>query len=470
MSKLALYMTGSYAKILRRCCDYLQDIQLTALCPNWQSFQEARKEPRLMEVDYLYEGLNGIFESIDVASFCERYASINFYEVLHVDKAHFKKMPGEYQLRYVCSVGQRLAAVFEQTRPTYVFFPIIETIDAMLAYRMAPLFGARPIVYGHARFASLSFLSDSHCELLPSYSEICEGTDEDERWAINFLDDYRSNPGPFKYRPQFPGGDVYQDTDADMGVLGRLIRNLWLKTGIERHNRLVSFWISFQVYFQRLFVPVRNLIFKLIEKVVIQPAPPPPKGFDFFPLHFSPESSINVPAPYYIDQTRVVDRILLDRRDNNRMLVLKEHPAMFGFRGTGFYSGLKRRPFIHFVHRNTPSYELIRQARTVYSVTGTACLEAFFFRVEWVQYGENFLSDWVRRRTEAGLPTTQEAFIRAVRAVSADFVLYSPGRSPADDRVLFSRSNVEKLCQHLRFHMEMSGRVNRAGPSPEAGR
>jgi hypothetical protein len=458
MLKLALHMTGSYSKILSRCCDYLQDIQLTAICPNWQSFQEARKEPRFKDVDYLYEGFNGIFESIDVVAFCDRYASINLYEVLHVDKSHFKKMLGDYQLRYICSTGQRLAAVFERTRPDYVFFPIIETIDAMLAYRMALFFGARPIVYAHARFASLSFLSESHCELLPSYSEICPVTNEDQRWAINFLEDYRSKPGPFKYRPEFSDDDVYRDVGPKTGVFGRLIQNLWLKSGIERHNRMISFWISFQVYFQRVLLPLRNIIFKLIEKIVIQPASPPPKGFDFFPLHFSPESSINVPAPYFIDQLRVVDRILLDQRNDNRVLVIKEHPAMFGFRGLSFYRALKRRPLVHFVHRGTPSYELIRQARTVYSVTGTACLEAFFFGVQWVQYGENFLSDWARRRAKSGLPVTPEEFICAVRAVSSDFVLYSPGRSAADDRVLFSRKNVEKVCVHIRFHIKMNSR------------
>lgn len=452
-------MTGGYAGILRRCCDHLPDYELTGICPNWQSFQEARKESRLEDINYLYEGLNGIFDSIDVAAFCERYTSINLYEVLQVDKAHFKKTSGDYQLRYLCAIGQRLAEIFERTRPDYVFFPIIETCDAMLAYRMAGLFGARPVVYGHARFASLSFFSDSHYELLPSYLGDCVGKDGDETWARNFLDSYRSKPGPFNYRPRFPDGEVYQDIDAGVGPFGRLFRNIRLKAGVERHNRLISLWISFQVYFERLFVPVRNFIFTVVEKFSIKPEPPPSVGFDFFPLHFSPESSINVPAPYYIDQTRVVDRILLDRQNDNRMLVLKEHPAMFGFRERGFYGALKRRPFVQFVHRSTPSYELIRQARTVYSVTGTACLEAFFFGVDWVQYGENFLSDWVRRRTKAGLDAKPEAFICAVRSVSSDFVLYSPGRSPEYDRILFSKSNVEKLCVHLRFHIDMDRKV-----------
>ena len=450
--KIAFYMTGSYAKILRRCADFLSEMELTGICPNWQSFQEAKKEPRCIEIDYLYNGLNNLFDQVDVAAFCEKYASINLCEVLQVDKSHFKKMSGEYQLRYLCAIGQRMEEIFERTRPDYVVFPIIETIDAMLAYRMAPLFGIRPVVYGHARFASLSFFSDSHCELLPAYSQDIQNTAESVAWATSFLENYRNNPGPFNYKPEFPGGEVYPDFSEDSSTIWRLLRNVWLKSGVERHNRMISLWISFQVHFQRLFLPVRNFTFHLIEKYSIKPVPAPDAGYDFFPLHFSPESSINVPAPYYIDQTRVVDRILLDRQDN-RMLVLKEHPAMFGFRESGFYGSLKRRPFVQFVHRKTPSYQLISKANTVYSVTGTACLEAFFFGVKWVQYGENFLSDWKRNRDRSALSTTPVDFICAVRAVSSDFVLYSPGRSLAYDRILFAKKNVEKLCEHLRFHL-----------------
>lgn len=445
-------MTGSYAKILRRCADFLHDLELAAICPNWQSYQEVQKEVRFAEIDYLYSGLNDVFDKVDIDAFSEKYASINLYEVLAVDKTHFKKMPGDYQLRYLSAIGRRLEEIFERSRPDYLVIPIIETVDAMLAYRMSAVFGVRPVIYCHARFASLSFFSHSHYELLPSYTDDLERSPEDEVWAEEFLDKYRANPGPFNYRPAFPGGEVYSDFSEETNALQRLRRNIWLKSGIERHNRLISLWINFQVHFQRLFVPVRNAIFYLIERFDIRPKPIPETEYDFFPLHFSPESSINVPAPYYIDQTRVVDRILLQRK-GNRPLVVKEHPAMFGFRGRGFYDALKRRPFVQFVHRQTPSYQLIRKANTVYSVTGTVCVEAFFFGVNWVQFGENFLSDWTRQRQSRGASVSPKEFICSVRSAASDFVLYSPGVSFSYDKILFSKKNVEKLCAHLRFHI-----------------
>lgn len=462
--KVNFFLTGGYAKILRRCVDYLPDVEVSGICPNWQSLQEAKNEPRIKSLDYLYDGLNEIFDQIDVEDFCEKWASINLYEIMQVDKSFYKKKPGDYQLRYICSVGVRIEQIFKKDKPNYIFFPIIETIEAMLAYRMAMHFGIRPIVYCHARFTNRSFFSDSHYESLPKYADLLEVSGDIKEWANEFIENYRKNPGPFQYRAKFLGGEVYSGYAENVGPFKRLLRNVWLKNGLERHNQLISYWISFQVYFQKIFIPLRNLMFYLIESKILKPKTAPAGDYEFFPLHFSPESSINVPAPYFIDQTRVVDKILLER-SGNRVLVVKEHPAMFGFRGRDFYKMLLRRPLVQFVPRNTPSFQIIKNAKKVYSVTGTACLEAFFYGVEWVQFGENFLSDWVRRRTYKNLSSSPAEFVGQVCAVSGDFVLYTPGMSPDDDLILFSKKNVEQLCKHLMFHISMDKNHNPSNKS-----
>lgn len=452
--KLAFYTTGSSAKVLRRCMDYL-DGKVAAICPNFQAYAEAQKEPRFSGVEYIYEGFNEIFDNVDVAKFCEEYSSINLSEILMVDKTHFKKKSNKYQLRYVCAMGRRMAEAFKKTQPEYLFFPIIETIDAMLAYRMAPLFGIKPIIYCHARFSDRSYFSGSHLELLPAYLGSVDRPESDRVWAEQFIQNYRSKPGPFKIHRELPGGEVYADRREDLGAFGRLLRNIRLKSSVEKHNQMIKIWINFQVRFQQIFLPVRSAIFSLVERFYIKPEAAPANGYDFFPLHCSPEASINVPAPFYIDQLRVVDRILL-HRSVNMPLVLKEHPAMYGFREKGFFRALKGRPFVSVVPRSMSSIELIRNASTVYSVTGTACLEAFLLGVNWVQFANNFLHDWVTSRREASRDINPVEFIRDVLSVSGSFVLYSPGRSFSFDQILFAKANVKALCDHLALHMERS--------------
>lgn len=452
--KLAFYMTGNSAKIMRRCLDFL-DLKTIAICPNLQSYEESKKEPKFAQIDYLYEDFNALFDRVDVDAFCKRYASINMSEVLIVDKSHYKKRSSEYRLRYACAMGEKIAAALEKSRPEYIFFPIIESIDTMLAYRLAQHFGIKPIVYCHTRFSGRSFFSESHIELIPSYADNLKCSDDDAARAAEFLEKYHANPGSLYLNPEDKGGEIYSDIGEELGSVGRLLRNLRLKYGPEKHNRLINIWISFQIRFQDIILPIRRMIYSLLERFYLRPKAAPATDYDYFPLHMSPEASINVPAPYFIDQLRVVDKILLERA-GNRPLVVKEHPAMFGYRPFSFFRDIKNRPFVTIVPRSTSSIQLIRNASTVYSVTGTACLEAFLLGVPWFQYGTNFLLDWVRRREARGEPATPLAFIQDVFKVSGSFLLYSPNSSADRDRMLFSKNNVENLSRHLRFHMEQT--------------
>src|SRR5690606_15063995 len=51
-----------------------------------------------------------------------------------------------------------------------------------------------------------------------------------------------------------------------------------------------------------------------------------PPRFAFYPLQYSPESSINTPAPYFVDQMRVIDAIRFSL-PSDTILVVKEHPT-----------------------------------------------------------------------------------------------------------------------------------------------
>ncbi|MBV2181855.1 MAG: hypothetical protein KUL86_11570 [Castellaniella sp.] len=463
--KIALFMSGNFARLMRHFVDFMPDVALTAICPNWQGYHVCRKESRFQQVDYIFEGLNALFDNDDVLDFINKYEDINIYEVLSVDKTHYKKMVGDYQLRYISSVGKRLESIFLTEKPDGIFFPIIETVEAMLAYRLAAALGIRPIVYCNSRFSSLSFFSESFQETLPGYMHLCESNERDLLWSRSFIRQYRENPKPFNIISVDFHSAECMNAGRNGSALWRFIRNSWLHRGVEKHNKLISHWISMQVYVQKIATPIRNMIFAINERWFIRPGDPPSGKFDFFPLHFSPESSINVPAPYYIDQLRVVDRILLDRNDGNHPLVIKEHPAMFGFRERGFYARLIRRPFVKFVRKELPGVDLIRKASTVYSVTGTACLEAFFLGVKWKQYGVNFLSDWFDRNGPElrGGDADVERFICDVRSVSREFVLYSPGISRQRDELLFSRENIFRICEHLMFHINQDQKFRGVG-------
>lgn len=102
-------------------------------------------------------------------------------------------------------------------------------------------------------------------------------------WANKFLKNYRENPGPFNYKPTLTEGDGFINFEDTSTAFHRLLRNIWLKIGIEKHNQMISLWIRVQVHFQHLFLPVRGQLFKFVEKYKIKPLPVPAEDYDFFP-------------------------------------------------------------------------------------------------------------------------------------------------------------------------------------------
>ena len=281
-------------------------------------------------------------------------------------------------------------SIFNVDEPDYIFFPIIESLDAMVVYELARHRGIKTIVYSHSRVLPLSFLSPNKFEEFPEYfyknlgesslsiSLLERLANADSRIADQMLATVNSiSSEDIVYRP------VY---DAPLLRLCKNIQNQLFK---ERHNACLSNWTKFLVFIEKIVVPIGRLVQTLIEIILLKPV----KGaelvgnFVFFPLHFSPESSINTPAPFYIDQERVVDEILLN---DPRMLVLKEHPALYGKRPLSFYRKILRKPNVYFVDSNHNIHDLISRCETVVSVTGTVVIEAFFKNKPFVQLGANY--------------------------------------------------------------------------------
>ena len=187
--------------------------------------------------------------------------------------------------------------------------------------------------------------------------------------------------------------------------------------------------------------------------MLIKPIINLPEKYDAFPIHFSPESSINTPAPFYIDQERVVDKILISRTGSNR-LILKEHPAVLGYRPLKFYLKMKKKPFVDFIAASYDTKKMINGASHIYSVTGTVCLEAFLRGKQWTQLGENFLSEWYKHQTENDKETTPLAFCEDVLKVSGNFFLFSPKEGGNFNDMLMSKENISNMCNNIKFYIE----------------
>jgi len=119
-----------------------------------------------------------------------------------------------------------------------------------------------------------------------------------------------------------------------------------------------------------------------------------PEKFIYYPLQTTPESSINTPAPYFIDQMRAIDAIRM-AMPSDHALIVKEHWASIGIRPAWFYRALRRKAGVRIARFSLPSLDLIRNAQVTISVTGTATLEAFLLGRPSLTLGGCFMAEFL---------------------------------------------------------------------------
>jgi hypothetical protein len=145
-----------------------------------------------------------------------------------------------------------------------------------------------------------------------------------------------------------------------------------------------------------------------------------PKRFVFYPLQYTPESSINTPAPYFVDQLRVIDALRF-AIPSDHMLVVKEHPVCLEMRPTKFMRRLRKLPGVAIISASVPSIQVMKRAALTATVTGTTAYEAFLLGRPAIALGPG-LSAWTigRRATMADLRTQ---VVNAINEpVSEDFL------------------------------------------------
>ncbi|HZR22196.1 MAG TPA: hypothetical protein VFA59_01335 [Vicinamibacterales bacterium] len=129
--------------------------------------------------------------------------------------------------------------------------------------------------------------------------------------------------------------------------------------------------------------------------------------FIFFPLHYQPESSTLVWAPFYVDQIAAVENIAKALPVDHKLYV-KEHKASLGRRPRGYYARLRAIPNVRLIDPYVNSHTLIRTCSAACVLTSTVGWEAILYEKPVISLGEAFFNafDLVRHvRAVADLPS-----------------------------------------------------------------
>jgi len=314
-----------------------------------------------------------------------------------------------------------------------------EDMEGMLLGGLAKELGIPLAIPHHTRHIGLSFFSFHRQETLPKANNINQ-SDIDK--ANKFLVDFRNgNTQPSPSYSKIGDGGKHIPYDRK-GKIDRLIsgisRYFYETRSRELRTLQISLLNNWFPLWRDLYRGGREFLSKRIYNC--DSLENLPEKFVFYPIQYSPESSINIPSPFFIDQLRVIDAIRMSM-PSDYILVVKEHPVCRTVRPLNFIKSLLNKAGVVVARYDLDTQKLIKKSNLVISVTGTAALEAFLYGKPSLVMGPTFFSDYLggictidelpkRIRAISDVPVKKDIiikFLSEVFAVSSNFLGRSPG-------------------------------------------
>ncbi len=378
---------------------------------------------------------------------------------IEAEKRTYKHAPSNKQYSRAMSMYAQARRFIEGFSPTHALVSQVEGLDGKVFIAAAREYGASVAVPTGCRNLGGYYFSPDDFETLPAYAST-SGSDLYFEAAESFLQRFQESPLPAR-----------SDSTSDGDVLPAFVPPLPL-----RLSHAIRRWLkapdAFQWDFLRSSVlnnlpAFRDLIWAIRTKknlrlCDIATVENLPKRFIYYPLQYSPESSINTPAPYFLDQMRAVDAIRF-AMPSDCVLVVKEHPGCILIRPASFVKRLQKTAGVMVAAHRISSNALIMHAGLTISVTGTATLEALLLGRPAITLGNSLASSFLggvcpiselaaRIESLFGKPLPRAKQVGAVAtllSVKHDFVFGSPGMS--GEPVLRS-NNIRKFFESYMAH------------------
>jgi hypothetical protein len=190
---------------------------------------------------------------------------------------------------------------------------------------------------------------------------------------------------------------------------------------------------------------------------------PPREGepYVLYPLHYQPEATTLVLAPYYLNQVALIEDIAKSLPAGYRLYV-KEHIVSRGRWPLDFYAAIRRVPGVRLLAPTADTWSLVRGAAAIAVITGTMGWEGVLLDKPVVTFGRVFFNRYplVHRAGELAKQEWPELFRRAIfdhrsdpellrRFVACAYNATSPGLTgnPASLPEILEPENIRQLVQ-----------------------
>jgi hypothetical protein len=381
----------------------------------------------------------------------------NIHIDIDAEKLTFKHRRGDDQMRIAIKIYAAYKSFLDRERPDHAAFNHIEGYEQKMAASLCGELGIPISVPVDCRtFSGSVMCPDTHETLPEPETDVSVNLDRARAMVASYRERHSSAFVP-PLPPDERGAQLSRMVRPFKTRLADFIRRSlkdparfeidFLKAAVMNNlPRYRDWWYEMRCKRARRWYDIKTL-----DEL--------PEKFIYYPLHFSPESSINTPAPYFVDQMRAVDAIR-HAMPSDYTLIVKDHPAALLIREKSLMDKMRRSSGVRVIHSSISGRELILRAALTISVTGTSTLEAFLLGKPSLTLGNMFASKFLggvtpllgldeRIRDAIANPPADDHVIRSVAeimTISRPFSVFGMGMKGDP---IFTENNVANMLAAL---------------------
>lgn len=311
----------------------------------------------------------------------QKYGIPNFGLMLYADR-WFSKKPHEWLLRFLQMNIQLIERMYDETRPDIVIFDPVADLMSYLHYVIAIKKGIRCYSMSSGRIPNrFSIYSNSYQiweRVDKSFKEKLQRslTTSEFVEAKAFLEEFQQK----EFRPE-----TGIQPCSNLGFLKYQFLKFIKATAdwlIDPYNPISC--PPHRLIAGKLSSVIRSTItqfFHYFEKPVSG------EKYVLYPLHYEPEASTLILAPYFVDQLSLIENIARSLPIDYKLYV-KEHPVSVDRRPLPYYNRIRSLYNVRLIHPLSDSFQLVRNADAVATISGTMGWEALLLEKTVITFGQ----------------------------------------------------------------------------------
>lgn len=294
--------------------------------------------------------------------------------------------------------AKEIISFLDREKPDVVVISVIGCVAASLLYHIAKKRGIKTINVDMARIGKNVVFSEDYRifsgvhERLP---QLQAGDKSPQREnTILYLEKFRATPAPF-HKASAPSYKKQAHRSANLRFLapGHFFWSAYwhIKMLIKDIFRGKSDYTDIRLWWA-IWDKLKRKARGLRGYEDMYTTPEPKRRFAFYPLHSEPEIALLLYAPFYTNQLEVIARTA-QSLPFDMLLLVKEHPAMVGYRTRAYYKELLKIPNVRLIDPRTPSHVLIQRSELTLTITSTAGWESVILKRPVITFGDVFFNE-----------------------------------------------------------------------------